>query len=176
MVVRLIDGIDSEKNQVGRHFSRHAKHRSFAGGNRTLFRQAPDITGHIVELKSAGKFAGNRGGAATDSIKTTARATVCKLISIEKEGKSRGKNTAEKVGGRSDHLAALSARLRAAARGSHRQRGGCGRRRWCTGASKSQQIKLPSETVLNFNVAGSPDRSQATGFKMPGVRRLGDSQ
>ncbi|HET9407971.1 MAG TPA: hypothetical protein VFO39_12100, partial [Candidatus Sulfotelmatobacter sp.] len=69
-----------------------------------------------------------------------------------KQGSSRGKNTAEKVGGG----AALGAIIGAIAGGGKGAAIGAGAGGAVGGgvqaATKSQQIKLPSETVLNFTL------------------------
>ena len=69
-----------------------------------------------------------------------------------KEGNSRGKNTAEKVGGGAvlgGIIGAIAGGGKGAAIGGA---AGAGVGGGVQAAGKSQQIKLPSETVLNFTL------------------------
>jgi uncharacterized protein YcfJ len=71
---------------------------------------------------------------------------------FRKEGSSRGKSTAEKVGGGAilgGIIGAIAGGGRGAAIGTA---AGAGVGGGAQAASKSQQIKLPSETVLNFTL------------------------
>jgi hypothetical protein len=175
MVVRLIDSIDSEKNQVGDTF--HATlNTALSPGGIEAIPAGTDITGHIVELKSAGKFAGQSVVVLQlDSIKTNGQSYSLQTDQYRKEGKSRGKNTAEKVGGGAiigGIIGAIAGGGKGAAIGSA---AGAGVGGGAQAASKSQQIKLPSETVLNFTLQAplivvKPQDSNA------GRQKLGDSQ
>jgi len=173
--VRLIDSIDTEKNQVGDTF--HATlNAPLSVGNVEAIPQGTDVTGHIVELKSAGKFAGQSVVVLQlDSIKTNGQSYSLQTDQYRKEGKSRGKNTAEKVGGGAiigGIIGAIAGGGKGAAIGSA---AGAGVGGGAQAASKSQQIKLPSETVLNFTLQAplivvKPQDSNA------GRQKLGDSQ
>jgi hypothetical protein len=57
MTIRLIDSIDTEKNQVGDTFHATLNAPLSAEGMEAI-PAGTDVTGHIVDLKSAGKFAG----------------------------------------------------------------------------------------------------------------------
>jgi hypothetical protein len=152
MSVRLIDSIDSEKNQVGDIF--HATlNAPLSAGNAEAIPQGTDVTGHIVEVKSAGKFAGQSLVVLQlDSIKANGKSYSLQTDQYRKEGKSRGKNTAEKVGGGAiigGIIGAIAGGGKGAAIGSA---AGAGVGGGAQAASKSQQIKLPSETVLSFTL------------------------
>src|SRR6202035_691079 len=57
ITVRLIDSIDSEKNQVGDTFHATLNAPLSAEGTEAI-PAGTDVTGHIVDIKSSGKFAG----------------------------------------------------------------------------------------------------------------------
>jgi len=150
--IRLIDSIDSEKNQVGDTFHASLNAPLSAGGSEAI-PAGTDVTGHIVELKSAGKFKGQSLVVLQlDGI--TANGTTYKLQTDQyrKEGASRGKNTAEKVGGGAiigGIIGAIAGGGKGAAIGSA---AGAGVGGGAQAASKPKPIKLPSETVLNFTL------------------------
>jgi hypothetical protein len=173
--VRLIDSIDTEKNQVGDTF--HATlNAPLSVGNVEAIPQGTDLTGHIVELKSAGKFKGQSVVVLQlDSVKANGRSYTLQTDQYRKEGKSRGKNTAEKVGGGAvigGIIGAIAGGGKGAAIGSA---AGAGVGGGAQAASKSQQIKLPSETVLNFTLQAPVIVTKA---QDPNAARqkLGDSQ
>src|SRR6266851_9422311 len=152
MSVRLIDAIDSEKNQVGDTFHATLNAPLSADGAEAI-PAGTDITGHIVELNSAGKFAGQSLVVLQlDTVMANGRSHSLQTDQYRKEGSSRGKNTAEKVGGGAiigGIIGAIAGGGKGAAIGAAAG-GGVGG--GVQAATKSQQIKLPSETVLNFTL------------------------
>ena len=152
MSVRLIDSIDSEKNQVGDTFHATLNAPLSAEGSEAI-PAGTDITGHIVDLKSAGKFAGQSLVVLQlDSITSNGKSYSLQTDQFRKEGNSRGKSTAEKVGGGAilgGIIGAIAGGGKGAAVGTA---AGAGVGAGAQAASKSQQIKLPSETVLNFTL------------------------
>ena len=173
--VRLIDSIDSEKNQVGDTFHATLNAPLSAEGAEAI-PAGTDISGHIVDLRSAGKFTGQSMVVLQlDSITTNGRSYNLQTDQYRKEGSSRGKNTAEKVGGGAiigGIIGAIAGGGKGAAIGTA---AGAGVGGGAQAASKSQQIKLPSETVLNFTL-----QAPVTVIRPPdpnGSRqKLGDSQ
>ena len=152
VTVRLIDSIDSEKNQVGDTFHATLSAHLSAEGFEAI-PAGTDITGHIVDLKSASKFAGKSLVVLQlDSISSNGQTYNLETDQYRKEGSSRGKSTAEKVGGGAivgGIIGAIAGGGKGAAIGSA---AGAGVGGGVQAASKSQQIKLPSETVLNFTL------------------------
>jgi hypothetical protein len=150
--IRLIDSIDSEKNQVGDTFHATLNAPLSAEGDIAI-PAGTDITGHIVDVKSAGKFAGQSLVVLQlDSITADGRSYDLQTDEYRKEASSRGKNTAEKVGGGAivgGIIGAIAGGGKGAAIGTA---AGAGVGAGAQAASKSQQIKLPSETVLNFTL------------------------
>ncbi len=150
--VRLVDAIDSEKNQTGQTF--HATlNTGLTSDGEEVVPAGSDVVGHIADLKSAGKFAGQSIVVLQlDSITAGSRTYNIQTDQYKKQGSSRGKNTAEKVGGG----AALGAIIGAIAGGGKGAAigaaAGGGLGGGVQAATKSQQIRLPSETVLNFTL------------------------
>ena len=173
--IRLIDSIDSEQNQVGDTFHASLNAPLFAEGAEALPAGA-DVSGHIVDLKSAGKFAG-KSLVVLQLDRVTANGGSYDLPTDQyrKEGSSRGKNTAEKVGGGAivgGIIGAIAGGGKGAAIGTA---AGAGVGGGAQAASKSQQIKLPSETVLNFTLQ-APVTVLRSQDPNAGRQKLGDSQ
>jgi hypothetical protein len=152
VAVRLIDPIDSEKNQSGDTF--HATlNAALSSDGEEAVPAGVELTGHLVDVKSAGKFAGQSVVVLQlDSLSSGGKTYSLVTDQCRKEGKSRGKNTAEKVGGGAilgGIIGAIAGGGKGAAIGTA---AGAGVGGGAQAASKSQQIKLPSETVLNFTL------------------------
>jgi BON domain len=175
MTVRLIDSLDSEKNRVGDTFHATLNAPLTAEGSEAI-PAGTDITGHIVDLRSAGKFAGQSLLVLQlDSIAVNGRTYNLQTDQYRKEGASRGKNTAEKVGGGAiigGIIGAIAGGGKGAAIGTA---AGAGVGGGVQAASKSQQIKLPSETVLNFTLQ-APVTVTKPQDPNAGRQKLGDSQ
>jgi hypothetical protein len=150
LTIRLIDPIDSEKNQTGDTFHATLNAPLTSDGEEAV-PAGTEVTGHLVEVKSAGKFAGQSVVVLQlDSFSSGGKTYSLQTDQYRKEGKSRGKNTAEKVGGGAilgGIIGAIAGGGKGAAIGTA---AGAGVGGAAQAASKSQQIKLPSETVLNF--------------------------
>jgi hypothetical protein len=135
-----------------------------------------DITGHIVDLKSAGKFAGQSVVVLQlDNITADDRTYDLQTDQYRKEGSSRGKSTAEKVGGGAvlgGIIGAIAGGGKGAAVGTA---AGAGVGGGVQAAGKSEQIKLPSETVLNFTLQ-APITVMKSQDPNAGRQKLGDSQ
>ena len=152
LAVRLIDPIDSEKNQTGDTF--HATlNASLSSDGQEAIPAGTELTGHLVDVKSAGKFAGQSVLVLQlDSIVSGGQTYSLHTDQYKKEGSSRGKNTAAKVGGGAvigSIIGAIAGGGKGAAIGGA---AGAGAGGGVQAASKSQPIKLPSETVLNFTL------------------------
>jgi hypothetical protein len=175
LTVRLIDPIDSEKNQTGDVF--HATlNTPISTDGEVAVPAGTEVTGHLVDVKSAGKFKGQSAVALQlDSLSLGGKSYNLQTDQYRKEGSSRGKNTAEKVGGGAiigGIIGAIAGGGKGAAIGSA---AGAGVGAGAQEISKSQQIKLPSETLLNFTLQAPITVVQA---QNPNANRpkLGDSQ
>lgn len=152
LTVRLENGLDSEVNQVGQTFQATLNAPLTANGD-VVVPAGSEVQGHIADLKSAGKFAGQSllvlqldsfvSGGNTYNISTD---------QYKRQGSSRGKNTAEKVGagaGIGAIIGALAGGGKGAAIGAA---AGGGLGGGVQAVTRGQQIKLPAETVLNFSL------------------------
>jgi hypothetical protein len=152
LTVRLVDPIDSEKNQTGDTFHATLNAPLTSDGEEAVS-MGTDVTGHLVSVKSAGKFAGQSEVVMQlDSITSGGKTYNLQTDQHKKTGSSRGKNTAEKVGGGAAIgaiIGALAGGGKGAAIGAA---AGAGVGGGVQAATKSQQIKLPSETVLSFTL------------------------
>jgi BON domain len=152
LAVRLVDSIDSETSQQGQTF--HATLDSpLAVEGEVAIPAGYDVEGHLVEVKSAGKFAGQSVVALQlDRISAGGKYYSLQTDQYRRQGSSRGKNTAAKVGagaGIGAIIGAIAGGGKGAAIGAA---AGGGLGGGVQAATKGQQIKLPSETVLNFTL------------------------
>ena len=152
LTVRLIDPIDSEKNQTGDTFHATLNAPLTSDGEEAV-PAGVELVGHLIEVKSAGKFAGQSSVVMQlDSLTSGGKTYNVQTDQYSKKGSSRGKNTAEKVGAGTaigGIIGAIAGGGKGAAIGAA---AGAGVGGGVQAASKSQQIKLPSETVLNFTL------------------------
>ena len=174
LTVRLVDPIDSEKNQTGETFHATLNAPLTSDGEQAV-PAGVELTGHLVEVKSAGKFAGQSSVVLQlDSLSSGGKTYSLQTDQYKKTGSSRGKNTAEKVGGGAvigSIIGAIAGGGKGAAIGAA---AGAGVGGGVQAASKSQQIKLPSETVLNFTLQAPITVVQANADA--GRKKLSDQQ
>ena len=151
--VRLIDAIDSEKNQQGESFRATLDSPLTDDQGNVVIPAGYDVTGRLDEVKSAGRFAGQSSlvlsltrlsaGSLSYSLQTSQYA---------RHGSSRGKSTAAKVGGGAA-LGAIIGGLAGGGRGAAiGATVGAGAGTGVSAATRGQQIVLPAETVLNFQL------------------------
>jgi hypothetical protein len=147
-----VDPIDSETATQGQTFQATLNSPLSVDGD-TAIPAGYNVEGHVVTVQSAGKFAGQSLLVLQlDRISAPGKSYSIQTDQYKKQGSSRGKNTVEKVGagaGIGALIGALAGGGKGAAIGAAAG-GGLG-----AGAqtiSHSQQIKLPSETVLNFTL------------------------
>ena len=152
LTVRLVDAIDSEKNQAGETFHATLNNPLTLNGD-VVVPSGSEVQGHLTDVKSAGKFAGQSVVVLQlDSITSGGNTYNIQTDQYTKQGSSRGKNTAEKVGAGAGIGAILGGILGGGKGAAIGAAAGGGLGAGAQAASKSQQIKLPSETVLNFTL------------------------
>jgi len=152
LTVRLVDAIDSEKNQAGETFHATLNNPLTLNGD-VVVPSGSEVQGHLTDVKSAGKFAGQSVVVLQlDSITSGGDTYNIQTDQYTKQGSSRGKNTAEKVGAGAGIGAILGGILGGGKGAAIGAAAGGGLGAGAQAASKSQQIKLPSETVLNFTL------------------------
>jgi len=152
LAIRLVDAIDSETAQAGQSFRATLDSPLSIDGD-VVIPSGYDVTGHVVDVKSAGKFAGKSELILQlDRIGVGSKSYNIQTNQYQREGSSRGKNTAAKVG----TGAAIGAIIGGIAGGGKGAAIGAAAGGGVGGgvqaATKGQQIQLPSETVLNFTL------------------------
>jgi len=152
ILIRMIDGVDSSKNQVGDIF--HASLETDLNLNGLLVaRKGADVYGRLAQAKEAGHFAGS-SELQLELTRVVIDGHEYPLVSSDYtlQGKGRGKNTAEKVGGG----AALGAIIGALAGGGKGAAIGAGVGAGAGGTiqvlTRGQQVRVPSETVSEFRL------------------------
>jgi hypothetical protein len=155
LAVRLVDAIDSEKNQTGDTFHATLNTPLTINGD-VVVPSGSDVQGHLADVKSAGKFAGqSQVVLQLDSITSGGNMYNIQTDQYTKQGSSRGKNTAEKVGAGAGIGAILGGILGGGKGAAIGAAAGGGIGGGVQAATKGQQIKLESETVLNFTLQSS---------------------
>jgi hypothetical protein len=150
LVVRMIDGVDSEVNRVGQTFAGSMDQPVTMGGE-TIIPRGADVVVKLVDAKESGKLTG-RAELTLDlmSVKVDGRMVDIDTQSVSRESDSRGQRTAKVAGG----AAAVGAVIGAIAGGGKGAVIGAG----AGGAAgvgaeevtKGQHVKVPSETRLTF--------------------------
>ena len=153
--IRLNDQLDSEKSQVGDVFHGAISTPIVVEG-KTVVPTSADVEGRVVEVKSAGRFAGQ-----SDLVIELTRIHMnCKSYSIQtdrwsKAGNGRGKATAAKVGGGAAVGAVLGGIFGGGKGAAIGAAAGAGAGTGVSAATKGQQIILKPETVLSFQLQNS---------------------
>jgi len=152
ILVRMIDGVDSSKNHVGDIF--HASlETDLTVNNALVARKGTDVYGRLAEAKEAGHISGS-SELQLELTRMVIDGRDYPLVSSDYtlQGKGRGSNTAKKVGGG----AALGAIIGAVAGGGKGAAIGAGVGAGAGGAvqvlTRGQQVKVPSETLLEFRL------------------------
>ncbi len=155
IAIRLIDPLDSEKNQAGDSF-----HATLASpimiGDQTVVPTGADVEGRVVEAKNAAHFS----GASSLTVELTRLMVNGKTYTLQtdqwsKQGTARGKNTAAKVGGGAA-IGAIIGGIAGGGKGAAIGAGvGAGAGTGVQAATRGQQIRLGPEAELNFRLQNS---------------------
>jgi hypothetical protein len=152
MAIRLLDPIDSEKAQPGQTF-RATLDAPLPSDGDVAVPSGYDVKGHIEEVKSAGKFAGQSLLVLElDSISVSGKLYGIEADPYRRQGSNRTTNTAKKVGAGAV-IGAIIGGIAGGGKGAGigaAAGGGVGG--GVQAAGKGQQIRLPSETVLSFTL------------------------
>ena len=152
--VRLNDEVDSEKAQVGDVF-----HGSISApvtvGDETIIPTTADVEGRVVEVKSAGRFAG-QSLLTLELTKLTMNGKTYTLQTNQwtKSGNGRGKSTAAKVGGGAALGAVLGGIFGGGKGAAIGAAAGAGAGTGVSAANKGEQIILHPEAVIAFQLQG----------------------
>ena len=155
LAIRLVDEINSETAQPGQSFKATLESPLAVDGD-VVVPAGYDVQGHVIDVKSAGKFAGKSELVLQlDRISVGGKAYNIQTDQYRREGSSRGKSTATKVGAG----AAIGAIIGGIAGGGKGAAIGAAAGGGVGGgvqaAGHGQQIKLPTESVLNFSLQSS---------------------
>ena len=152
LAIRLVDSIDSETAQPGQAF--HATLDSpLAVDGDTAIPSGYSVEGHIVDVKGAGKFAGQSLLVLQlDRIAVGSKSYNLQADQYKRQGNSRTRNTVKKVGG-GTVLGALIGGIAGGGKGAGiGALAGGALGGGVQAATKGQQINLPSESVLTFTL------------------------
>ena len=152
VAVRLVDALDSETAQPGQTFRATLESPLLANGE-VAIRSGYNVEGHVVEVKSAGKFAGQSILVLQlDRISAGGNSYSVHTDRYRRTGSNRSTNTAEKVGGGAAIGAILGGILGGGKGAGIGAAAGGGLGGGVQAAGKGQQIKLASESVLTFTL------------------------
>ena len=167
VLVLMIDSVDSSKNKIGDAF-RASLESALVVGDSVVAPKGADVYGKLAQAKSAGKISG--GAELTlemTGIRINGNIVAVDSTDYDVAGKGRGKQSAERIGGGS----ALGAIIGGIAGGGKGATIGA-----VTGAgagtvvqvvTHGQQVRIPSETLLEFKL------QQAATVSMPDLGTTG---
>lgn len=152
VAVRTIDGIDSTKNHVGDRFEASLAEPLIVDGNVVVPKDA-DVYGRLTESKKSGTFTG-RSELQLELTGIVVNGQTVPLVTGEYEltGKSRGASTAKRtIGGAAvgSIIGALAGGGKGAGIGAAV---GAGVGAGSEVITKGDQVKVPSETLLDFTL------------------------
>jgi len=153
--IRTSEEVSSEKAQVGDIFH-GAISSPITIDDQTVIPTTADVEGRVVEVKSAGRFAGQ----SVLTLELTKLMLDGKTYNIQtdrwtKSGNGRGKSTAAKVGGGAAVGAVLGGIFGGGKGAAIGAAAGAGAGTGVSAATKGQQIDLKPESVLNFQLQNS---------------------
>ena len=152
LVIRMIDAVDSERNSVGQTFAASLDEPVMINGE-TVIPRGADVVVKLVDAKESGKLVG-RTTLTLDlmTLKVQNRMVDVNTQTVTEESSSRGARTAKVAGG----TAALGTIIGAIAGGGKGAAIGLGAGAAAGAAAeivtKSQRVRIPSETRLTFVV------------------------
>ncbi len=150
LTVRTIDAIDSDKNRVGDKFAATLDEALYVNGVLVIPKGA-DVYGRLDEAREAGHMAGrSQLKLSLTGIMVNGQTVALSTGDYELSGKSRGANTAKKVGGGAAVGAVIGA-IVGGGKGAAIGAGvGAGAGTAVQVATKGEQVHVPSETLLEF--------------------------
>ncbi len=152
IMVRMIDGVDSSKNRVGDIF--HASLETDLNVNGALVaRRGSDVYGRLASADQGGKFSG-KSELQLELTRMIIDGREYPLVSSDYnlQGKGRGGDTAKKVGGGAV-LGAIIGGIAGGGKGAAiGAAAGGGAGAGVQILTKGQQVKVPSETLLEFRL------------------------
>lgn len=150
--VRMIDGIDSSRNRPGEEFAASID-VPVVVNDRVVIPRGSDARVRLVQARSAGHMTG-RSELQVELVQLTVNGTTYNIQSgiHEQVGASRGKRTAETVGGGAA-LGALIGAIAGKGKGAAIGAGvGAAAGTGVQMATHGEQVKIPSETKIDFTL------------------------
>ncbi len=152
LLVRMIDGVDSETNRIGDLF--HASLESaLVVDDVVVAPKGADVYGKLAQAKEAGKVSGS----AQLTLELTGLRVNGKIVPVDSTdydvaGKSRGKQSAERIGGGAVAGAVLGAIIGGGKGAAVGATLGAGTGTAVQVMTHGQQVRIPSETLLEFTL------------------------
>ncbi|HEV2177644.1 MAG TPA: BON domain-containing protein [Terriglobia bacterium] len=152
VTVRMIDGIDSKVNQAGQTFAASLV-SPVVVGNQVVFPQGSDAQVRLANASDSGKFKG-AAQLQVELISISANGATYNVRSgyYTENGSSRGRRTAEAVGGGAAIGAIIGAIAGGRAGAAIGAGAGAGTGAGVQAASGRSQVKIPSETKIDFTL------------------------
>jgi hypothetical protein len=152
LLVRTIDPIDSEKNRVGDRFSATLEEALYLD-NTLVAPRGAEVYGRLAEARQAGHFAGRSElKLELTGIVVNGQTVAISTGDYDVSGKSRGANTAKKVGGGAvigTVIGAIAGGGKGAAIGAG---AGAGAGTIAQVVTHGEKVRVPSETLLEFSI------------------------
>jgi BON domain len=173
VTIRTIDPIDSKVNSTGQTF-RGSLDAPIVVGERVVVPKGLNVNLKLIDASSAGKFKGRSELTITlDSFTYQGRTYQIASSDVQEKGGSRGKRSAEVIGGGAV-LGAIIGGLAGGGKGAAIGAGvGAGSGTAVQALTHGQQVKIPSETRLDFtlhdpvNVTYFPRKSSSASQSAP---------
>ena len=150
--IRLIDPVDTAKNKEGDTF-RASLDEPVVVGEKTIIPKHSDVEVKLVSAKSAGHFTGSSSVVLVAAkVKVGGKMYDLQTGEFTKQGSSRGKRTAAVVGGGAAAGAVIGGIVGGGKGAALGAAAGAGAGTGVQALTKGQQVQLPSETVLEFQL------------------------
>ena len=148
----MIDAIDSAVNKVGDTFKATVEEPIILS-DRVMIAKGADIEGRVVEAKAAGRFVG-KPSIALELTKVTVGGKTYQLQTDQhaQAGPSRGKRTAVVTGGGAAAGAVIGGLAGGGKGAAIGAAAGAGAGTGVQALTKPQQVRIPSESVLDFRL------------------------
>lgn len=152
LVVRMIDGVNSDVNKIGDRFNASLESDLTVNGT-VIAPKGADVYGRLIEAKQAGRISGQSElRLELTGIKIDAQIVPLLTGAYTTTGSSRTRNSAEKIGGGA-LLGALIGGIAGGGKGAAVGAGvGAGAGTVVQVVTHGQEVHVPSETVLNFTL------------------------
>jgi len=152
LTVRLIEAVDTAKNKEGDTF-RASLDEPVVIENKTVIPKNANVSTRLVSAKSAGRFAGSSAVVLVlSTVRIGGKTYEVETGEFTKQAASRGRKSAAVIGGTAAAgalIGALAGGGKGAAIGAA---AGAGAGTGVQALSKGEQIKLPAETLLEFQL------------------------